>query len=155
MIPALSLVVAILAVFFGPLVAWSVAHQQMIVTAREVWMREFRQQVATILSTYWRFLAHTEKHTWDQPEEARRLAAINDDMRSPYYAISFLIAEHGNQHTAFIRTLARLMQANKDEAPHHLKQVADAAEAILQQERAAIAATSVWSALRNSLGIAI
>jgi hypothetical protein len=51
MISVLSLVVAILAVFVGPSVAWAVARRQLAVTARESWMREFREQVAVLLAS--------------------------------------------------------------------------------------------------------
>jgi hypothetical protein len=50
-IPVLALVVAILAVFFGPLVARANTQRQIRVTTREAWMREFREQVATIMAT--------------------------------------------------------------------------------------------------------
>jgi hypothetical protein len=52
MISVLSLVVAILAVFFGPLVARASVQRQIRVTSREAWMREFREKVAEFLSSY-------------------------------------------------------------------------------------------------------
>ena len=52
MISVLSLVVTILVAFVAPLVAWEVARQQIEVTAREAWMRDFRAEVAAYLSNY-------------------------------------------------------------------------------------------------------
>jgi hypothetical protein len=46
MIAVLSLVVAVLAVFVGPFVAWTNVQRQIAVTAREKWMRELRDYVA-------------------------------------------------------------------------------------------------------------
>jgi hypothetical protein len=51
MISVLSLVVAILAVFFGPLIARANVQRQLQVAAREAWMREFREQVAAMLTS--------------------------------------------------------------------------------------------------------
>jgi hypothetical protein len=48
-IAVLSLVVAILAVFFGPLLARANLQRQLQVTAWEAWMREFREQLAVLL----------------------------------------------------------------------------------------------------------
>jgi hypothetical protein len=56
MIAVLSLAVAILAVFAGPLVAWAVARQQIVVAARETWMRDLREKVAAFLSAHQAYL---------------------------------------------------------------------------------------------------
>jgi hypothetical protein len=49
MISVLSLVVAIPAVFVGPLVARANTQRQIRAAARETWMREFRQHAAEML----------------------------------------------------------------------------------------------------------
>jgi hypothetical protein len=53
-ISVLALVVAILAVFFGPLIARANVQRQIQVASREAWMREFREQVAQFLTSVMR-----------------------------------------------------------------------------------------------------
>jgi hypothetical protein len=142
MITVLSLVVAILAVFIGPLVAWAVARQQIAVAARETWMREFRENVAAFLTGYAAFREHIRSHTPGDPEKERRLAEINDVTNPSYHVIRFLIAEKDPQYTAFIQTLDALNNAPcapSDKAADRQRELIAAAEGILRCERAAIA----------------
>jgi hypothetical protein len=74
MIPVLSLLVAALAVFFGPLVTWTVARKQITVATREAWMREFREQVAALLTSTASFRDHVRTHSTDDPKDEQRLA---------------------------------------------------------------------------------
>lgn len=76
MVTVLSLVIAILAVFFGPIVAWEVARQQIAATARETWMRDLREKVAVFLSAHQAYLVHNT-----QPASAIR-AKAHDDLRA-------------------------------------------------------------------------
>jgi hypothetical protein len=73
-ISVLSLVVAILAVLFGPLMAWTVALRQITVAARAAWLREFREKVAALLYAYDKFViyATTGEHTTGDPEKNKK-----------------------------------------------------------------------------------
>jgi hypothetical protein len=139
MITVLSLVVAILAVFVGPLVAWAVARQQIAVAARETWMREFRENVAAFLTGYAAFREHIRSHTTGDPEKERRFAEINDVTNPSYHVIRFLIAEKDPQYTAFVETLDALSNAPSDKAADRRRELIAAVEGILRCERAAIA----------------
>ena len=70
MISVLSLVVAILAVFFGPLVGRANIQRQLQVTSREAWMRDFREQVAQFLTSVMR-RARAEAGTSAETKELR------------------------------------------------------------------------------------
>jgi hypothetical protein len=140
MIAVLALVVSILAVFFGPLVAWTVARQQSIVAVRETWLREFRERVAALLSAYEAFLIHIQTHTTGDPEKENQLADINDAQRLPYFSIRLLIAERGHEYTEFISSIDRLRAATSDQVASRREELFRAAEDTLQRERAAIAA---------------
>ena len=153
MIPVLSLVVAILAVFIGPLVTWAVTRQQIAVTARETWMREFREKVAVFLSSSAAFRVHVKHHTTGDPEKEKRLAEINDAGTPSYHTICLLVAEKGSQYAAFVQIMDRLGAAAPEKAAFHVREVGAAAEDILRRERAAIAADpGVWGGLATSLG---
>jgi hypothetical protein len=157
MISFLSLVVAILAVFFGPLVAWAVARQQIAVAARETWMHEFRENVAAFLSGYAAFREHIKSHTTGDPEKERRLAEIGDATNPPYHVIGLLIAEKGPQYAAFGQTVDALNTAPVDKAVDRQRELIAAAEDILRHERAAIATDpglflTLWGVLRFGTG---
>jgi hypothetical protein len=141
-ISILSLLVAVLAVFFGPLVAWTVARQQITVAARETWLRTFREQVAALISAYDAFLVHVmppNGHTTGDPEKEKRLRELHDAQRVPFHTIRLLIAETG-QHHDFISSLSSLLTAPSNQVSSRRDAVFQAAEDILCRERAAIVA---------------
>ena len=63
MIPILSLAATILAVFFGPLIARANVQRQLQAAAREAWMREFREQVVALLTSFAAFRDHVRTHS--------------------------------------------------------------------------------------------
>ena len=174
MISVLSLVVAILAVFFGPLVTWEVARQQIRGAAREAWMRDFREKVSEYLTGYGAyrdnaghlqgeirraeaaFQAGSDSRLQSGAEARRRLADLYAAMARPHNAILLLIAEHGEEYVAFIKFIERMKEiseASTSEAAAAMSEFTEEAVAILQRERAAIEADpGMWRALRNRLG---
>ncbi len=154
MIPVLALVVAILAAFFGPLVTWTIARRQIALTARETWMRQFREQVAALLTAYDRFVIHTQSHTTGDPEKERRLVEVTDAQRLPYHALRLFIAERAPEYDDFRNALDQLLTAPADIIEVRKATLVMAAEMILQKERAAITdAPAIWRELCNSLGL--
>ena len=152
MIAFLSLVVAILAVCFGPLVAWTTSRQQISVAARESWMREFREKVAVLLTVYDAFLTHIANHTTTDPVIARQLTDLADAQTLHYHAIRLLIAEKGQQYPAFIGSVDRLLRATSNDVALRKDELFKAAEDILQREQTAIEADpGIWSALLTSV----
>ena len=81
----LSLVVSLVVGIGAVLMARANLQRQIQVTAREAWMREFREQVAALLSAYASYREHVRTHTTDDPDKERRLAEINDEMLTPRY----------------------------------------------------------------------
>lgn len=148
MIPVLSLLVAALAVFFGPLVTWTVARKQITVATREAWMREFREQVAALLTSTASFRDHVRTHSTDDPKDEQRLAEINDELTRRHHAIRLLIAERGARYATFIQTMNDMHEAPLMEAAARVNKFYGAAESILLGERTAIETDSgVWHAL--------
>jgi hypothetical protein len=159
MIPVLSLVVAMLAVFFGPLVAWTVARQQIAVNAREMWLRELREQVAL-------FMAHQNaiRFYCQNPAEARgleeekRASERLDALFVPYSAISLLLAEKGllasQEYQTFIGKLNRSMTwKDAEESYRYLQEIINTAARFMTHQRAALASgPGIWRAIRVSLG---
>jgi hypothetical protein len=153
-ISILSLVIAILAAFFGPLIAWANVQRQIGVAAGEAWMREFREQVAALLAGHQMFVREAERHTTGDPEKQQRLDNANDAMRIPYHAIRLLVAERGPQHAELARAMEALIRTPRDELNSRAQEVTTAAAAILQSERAATAADpGVWRMLLTTLGV--
>lgn len=147
-------------------------QRQIQVASREAWMREFREQVAAILSGHAAFRenapplqteltsAEMRKQTATLDDAGRQRAAeaqkrldeLNDAMRRPYQVIRLLIAEKGLQYATFRGAADRLLTAPTPQAGVRHDEVETAAEQILQVERAVIDAiiadslTAVWRA---------
>lgn len=134
LIPILSLVVAILAVFFGPLVARANVQRQIEVAAREAWMREFREKAAQVVA--W----------WDAFELLKRADKANDAAMAErldalllaFHAMRFLVLEKGGQHAQFQEAMDRFLHSPDDQKEQHLPQIAVAVGEVLLRERAAI-----------------
>ena len=94
MLSVLSLVVTILVAFVAPLVAWAVAQRQIQVTARETWMREFRQQAAEIL-----------KNAGLRPSEEPYVQEVYAAQRLAYNAMRLLIAERAPDYDDLLARL--------------------------------------------------
>jgi hypothetical protein len=138
MISVLSLVVAILAVFFGPLIAQANVQRQIRATARETWMREFRQHAAELL-----------KNHGSMPSDAARAFEFRVAMRLSYNALRLLVAERAPQYDGFISHLDDMMRYQGDFGDQFTAAAAD----ILQRERAAIMEDPrVWREIWISLG---
>lgn len=135
MISVLALVVAILAVFFGPLVArWNV-QRQIRATAREAWMRDFRQHAAELL-----------KNHGLRPGDGAREFEIRVAMRFSYSALRLLIAEKTPQYDEFISHLDDMMKYQSGDSEK--EKFAAASADVLRRERAAIMGDhAVWRKL--------
>lgn len=125
MISVLSLVVAILAVLFGPLVARSNAQRQIRATARGDWMRDFRQHAAELLRNHGL-----------RPGDGTREFEVRVAMRFSYSALRLLIAEKAPQYDEFISNLDDMMKYQSGDSEK--EKFAAASADILRRERAAI-----------------
>lgn len=152
---SIALVVAVLAVFVGPLVVWTVARRQLAVTAREAWMRQFREQVAALLTAYDRFVIHASSHTTGDLEKETRLSEITDAARLPYHTLRLFVAERAPQYDQFKIDMDQLLSAEVNVIDQRKNALVSAAELILQTERAATANASsilceLWISVRGS-----
>jgi hypothetical protein len=152
-VPVLALVVTVLVALVAPLTTWLVAQRQIGVTAREAWMREFREQLAALLSIMAVHRDHMRTHSSEDPEKVKRLAEINDAMLPHWHTLRLLIAEKGPQYAEFMPTFECAMNAPVMAAAARVHELYTAAEDILRRERAAIAADpGLWRMMRNTLG---
>ena len=138
MISVLSLVVAILAVFFGPLVGRANIQRQLQVTSREAWMRDFRELVAQFLTSVMR-RARAEAGTSAETKELRS-ATLS------FFVTKLLLAEKGApQYDDFEQLMNRLLRATAGRAAGEptapeFNEVGEAAGLLLRRERAMIGA---------------
>ena len=175
MISVLALVVAALAVFFGPLVTRANTQRQIQVTAREAWMREFREQVAQFIAG----TANTDHVTAGTREagevhaggDARATRLVIGELvenvratQASTSAVRLLIAEKGAQYVEFVEVmnrlhavaLRRLREPDLSERIlfERIREVESAAADILRHERAAMAEDpGVWREVWTSLGL--
>ncbi len=148
----LALVIAVLAVFVGPMVTWAVARQQIAVAARETWIRDFRECVATLITAYDEFVLFTRTYSSTDPQQVQKLALLNSAQRLPYHQIRLLIAGHDQAHPSFPDLVDGMLQSETDANAVRRNGVVEAAAAILRQERAIIENDpGIWSVLRTSL----
>jgi hypothetical protein len=158
MISVLSLVVAILAVFFGPLVARANTQRQIRATAREAWIREFREQAATLMAAK---AAPGFFDPSDQSRGRRRGAEVIDMQNSAFFALRILIAEKGTKYEAFAEPLRRFLESKSIGKPVEEvsgrapllegEEFVSAAADILQRERAAtgVEGAPLWARLKT------
>jgi uncharacterized ferritin-like protein (DUF455 family) len=131
-ITILSLMVTALAVF----VTWRVAKRQRAATMRQAWMKEFREEVAKLLSTQLGFNALGAKYTnypTTDPDLERIKSDLNDRMSLSYYKIRLLIGENAQEYKPFVAAFYDFMKAPKQD-----KDIVDAAIKILRDERGRI-----------------
>jgi hypothetical protein len=120
------------------LVARANLQRQIQATAREAWMREFREQVAAFLSAAQVLKLHVASHT-GAPEAEKIPAELRDAMGLAYHTIRFLIAEKGEQqHADFIQSLDGLLLAPADQEVSITQKLTMATTDILRRERAVI-----------------
>jgi hypothetical protein len=136
MISVLSLIVAILAVFFGPLVAIANVQRQIRATAREAWMREFRERVSQFRTSVM-LRARAEGGTAAEAEEIRS-ATLS------FHVTKLLIAEKAPQYDEFERLINRLLaatgRAGERAPPELVNEFGNTAASILRRERGLIEA---------------
>lgn len=165
MISVLALVVTILVAFVSPIVVWAVARQQIVVAAREAWMRELREQFATIMAHYVTVQivdSHAMHLDTSDPASKDAMQRLSEISRAAH-VIRFLIRERGWHDEKFIGVIDALVRSVGTAGRHEPNMAAFAAEmeafavgatAILQRERAEIATDpGVWRVLWTSLGI--
>jgi hypothetical protein len=156
MISVLSLVVAILAVFFGPLVARANVQRQIRATAREAWMREFREKVAMFLIQSLAMRGHQKARDLPITDPAGKAAHESLlALEQCFYVIHLLIQERGIQHQKFLPPLSNLHNKALSGEPRASEAAVlqSVAGIILQRERSAIEVPGRWrSWLRHRLG---
>ena len=129
---------------------------QIQVAAREAWMREFREQVATIMAHYVRVQvtdSHVRHLDTDDPAGKDAIARIAEISRCAQ-VIRLLIRERGSQDEEFLQGVDALLKrvwAAEPDAPEKAA-FAVGATAILQRERAAIEAPGKWRNGRGAFG---
>jgi hypothetical protein len=155
MISVLSLVVAALAVFFGPVVAWANVQRQIQVAAREAWMREFREQVAAFRDSFEAFVLAKPDEEAKSPEARLQLDKEHREMRHHYMVLRLLIAEKGQRYQDFIQKMGPTFSVTQiDQMIARVGELISAAADILQRERAAIETDpGAWRTVRTDLGL--
>jgi hypothetical protein len=160
MISVLSLVVAILAVFFGPLIARANVQRQIAVAVREAWMREFRGQVALFLARMQALARHARTRRVDDRESDERLAELNDELLPVYHTIRLLIQERGAQHVEFLQALDGFLDAAGSigdqlslevARSNQRRLIAATADILLHERRTIDTDPGVWRVLWTSL----
>ena len=148
----LALLIAILAVFVGPMVTWAVARQQIAVAARETWIKEFREAVAALITAYDEFILFIPTYSSENPQQQQKLALLNEAQRLPYHKIRLLIAGHDQPYPDFSGLVDGMLMSERDTGAERRNGVVDAAAIILHHERTLIANDpGIWSVLRASL----
>jgi hypothetical protein len=151
-IPLLSLGVAALAVF----VARTNVQSQLQVTARETWMRDFRQQVAAMRTSRQALGRQSPKDTTDDPEQERRREALFDSYYLAIDLVRLLLAERtGTQFETMLEATDRLIERDLDPGQkEHWDRYNAAVQDLLRRERAAIVndTRGWWRALGVGLG---
>jgi hypothetical protein len=151
-IPLLSLGVAALAVF----VARTNVQSQLQVTARETWMREFRQQVAAMRTSRQALGRQSPKDTTDDPEQERRREALFDSYYLAVDLVRLLLAERtGTQFETMLEATDRLIERDLDSGQkEHWDRYTAAVQDLLRCERAAITSDdpAPWLRLKDWLG---
>jgi hypothetical protein len=131
---------------------------QIQVAAREAWMRELREQVATIMAHYVTVQvvdSHVRHMDTDEPATKDVIARISEISRCAH-VIRLLIRERGSQDEEFVQVVNTLLKrvwarrAEPDEP--EMEAFATGATAILQRERAAIEAPGKWRNGRGAFG---
>jgi hypothetical protein len=139
LIPVLSLIVAALAVVVGPAVSWKATKRQLVAALQKVWIEEFREEVARLLSIQLSFNALGQDFTNAGPdhekikEHEKIKADLNDKMSLSYYKICLLAGEKGVEHDPFLKLILDFMNKKKES-----KEIVEATSKILKQERCRI-----------------
>lgn len=104
--PLLSLVVAAIAVFFGPLIQLFIAKAQIrasVLSAnRQTWINELREQIAAFIILAMDLKAHFEFELFDRPTFLQKLS----EMRLRYITVNLML----NPKEADHRRLVELLQ---------------------------------------------
>jgi hypothetical protein len=118
--------------------------RQIQVTAREGWMREFREQVAEFCGLEVARRKHERSLLAGNLDRRPLLIAANDAMEPCKAAIRLLIAEKGAQYELFVSVMEKLAAAKDAVAETYFRELTEAAAAILRCERAAIEDLGMW-----------
>jgi len=109
----LSLVVAALAVFVGPLVSWAIARRQLegsqriasrqlVGPMRQAWIVELRRKLAELLSSALHYFVAGFEDRTDQ--EYRRLTELEQE-------VVLMVNSHEQDHEALIATVRKMVSA--------------------------------------------
>jgi hypothetical protein len=135
------LILSVLAIVVS-LVAVLMARANLQWQAQETWIRDFREQVATLMAAK---AAPGFYDPADQSRGRRRAAEITDKQNSAYFAICLLVAEKGTKYEAFAEPLNRLLSSTGE--AEDSREFVTAAADILRRERATLDADPWWLAL--------
>jgi len=141
LIPVLSLLVAALAVFVGPLVSWAVARRQLQISQRiasrqlvgpmrQAWIHELRRALAELLSSALHyFVAGFEDRT---DKEYRRLTELEQE-------VILMVNPNEKEHVALLGTIRQMVGALEtgrleDQFISSHKQATELAQRILKTE---------------------
>jgi ABC-type sugar transport system permease subunit len=142
----LSLVVSLVVGVGAVLMARANLQRQIQVAAREAWMREFREQVAALLTSFAAIEDDMKDFLSERGRDEKRHAEIESAWVRGHHLIRLLIAEKGTQYAAFVQIMNDMYQGalskhGGPEAPGREQAFYTAAEDILRRERLAIEGT--------------
>jgi hypothetical protein len=153
MMAYLSLIIAILAVFLGPVISWAIAARANGISAREAWIREFRENLATLLAAYDEFVLFCGKYSSDNPIHEETMVRLNSAQRVPYHKLRLLIAAHKNPDQGFLNTMDKMLTSTSDKNASLRNDLSDAGAVVLRRENDLVLATpDIWAAIGTSLG---
>lgn len=135
MLPILTLIVAALAVFFGPMVIWSVAREQIAATSRASWMREFREQVSILMSTRSAFTRFMVGFTSGNEKDEVRREEILTRIDQSFFTLRLLAAETEYKNTLDSLTHKYMVAPGAENVQSTFEDLLREVERILAQER--------------------
>ena len=120
LIPVLSLVVALIAVFFGPLISWNIAkrqaasslkiaNKQIVAPMRQAWINSLRDLIAEISSSALHYFQAGYEQRRD--DEYKRLTELESKIS---LMLNFEEDDHKEIHT-LIRNMLEALERGKEE----------------------------------------
>lgn len=137
-VSVLSLIVAALAVFFGPMISIRSAKRQMLGPMRQKWINELRELLAEISSKSLHYFVSGFENRTD--EEYQNITLIE-------HRIIFMINQNEPEHIALVETIEKMVAALQFRGKSD-RDFIDAYEKVLKDGRAVL--KQEWNVIKNT-----